>query len=181
MLKILITGGAGFIGSNLVRYLVRRGHQVLNVDRLTYAGNLRSLVDIENEPNYRFAKVDIVDAESIRQALVAFAPDAVMHLAAESHVDRSIDGPRPFVETNVCGTMNLLQAALAHWRTLDGPLAERFRPRGSVHRTVTLRPAFALFGQQGGVRPLGPRLERDLRFARRRDPLFEQLRAIPIP
>jgi dTDP-glucose 4,6-dehydratase len=127
MLKILITGGAGFIGSNLVRYLVRRGHQVLNVDRLTYAGNLRSLVDIENEPNYRFAKVDIVDAESIRQALVAFAPDAVMHLAAESHVDRSIDGPRPFVETNVCGTMNLLQAALAHWRTLDAQRSERFR------------------------------------------------------
>lgn len=127
MSKILLTGGAGFIGSNLVRHLVRRGHQVLNVDSLTYAGNLRSLVDVENEPNYRFARVDIVDAESICRTLVEFAPDAVMHLAAESHVDRSIDGPRQFVQTNVCGTMNLLQAALAHWRTLDGPRGERFR------------------------------------------------------
>jgi dTDP-glucose 4,6-dehydratase len=127
MSKILITGGAGFIGSNLVRYMVRRGHQILNVDCLTYAGNLRSLADVENDPNYRFARVDIVDAESIRQTLVDFAPDAVMHLAAESHVDRSIDGPRPFVDTNVCGTLNLLQAALAHWRTLDGPRADRFR------------------------------------------------------
>ena len=92
-MRILVTGGAGFIGLNLVRMLIRNGHTVLNVDKLTYAGNLQSLADVSSNPNYHFAKVCIADAEAIRSSLLEFKPDAVMHLAAESHVDRSIDGP----------------------------------------------------------------------------------------
>jgi len=123
--RVLITGGAGFIGSNLVRYMLLNGHQVLNVDCLTYAGNLSSLKDLERQPSYAFARVDIRDSSAIQKALLDFAPDAVMHLAAESHVDRSIDGPRQFVETNVLGTFNLLQASLKYYRsksTLSGSL-----------------------------------------------------------
>ncbi|QDT03537.1 dTDP-glucose 4,6-dehydratase 2 [Rubripirellula lacrimiformis] len=126
-MKILITGGAGFIGSNLVRMAVQQGHDVLNVDSLTYAGNLSSLADIADQSGYRFAQVDITDADAVQQCLAEFAPDAVMHLAAESHVDRSIDGPGQFIETNVIGTYNLLQASLSHWRSLDSDAADAFR------------------------------------------------------
>ncbi len=126
-MKILITGGAGFIGSNLVRLMVRAGHEVLNVDKLTYAGNLNSLTDVAGSDGYHFAQIDIVDAEAIRTEVRKFKPDAVMHLAAESHVDRSIDGPREFIETNVVGTLNLLQASLEHWRSLDAEASKRFR------------------------------------------------------
>ena len=100
-MRILVTGGCGFIGSNLVRMAIDRGHVVCNVDALTYAGNRTSLADVEKHPNYSFAHVDIRDAACLRKALLDFAPDSVMHLAAESHVDRSIDGPGVFVETNV--------------------------------------------------------------------------------
>lgn len=127
MARILITGGAGFIGSNLVRLMIQSGHEVLNVDKLTYAGNLQSLVDIDSNPRYRFAQVDIADAAAIDETLTEYRPDAVMHLAAESHVDRSIDGPKEFIDTNVCGTLNILQAALSHWRSLDADRASRFR------------------------------------------------------
>lgn len=127
MARILITGGAGFIGSNLVRLLVQGGHEVLNVDKLTYAGNLDSLVDIAPRPNYRFAQVDIADAAALAPVVDQFQPEAVMHLAAESHVDRSIDGPRPFIDTNVVGTLNLLEASLAHYRRLSSVQAARFR------------------------------------------------------
>jgi len=127
MSRILITGGAGFIGSNLVRYMLHAGHEVLNVDKLTYAGNLLSLADVDDDSRYQFAHVDITDAKTIDATLAGYQPDAVMHLAAESHVDRSIDGPQEFIDTNVGGTLNLLQAALKHWRGLNSDQAAQFR------------------------------------------------------
>ncbi|HBE65497.1 MAG TPA: dTDP-glucose 4,6-dehydratase [Rhodopirellula baltica] len=125
--RLLITGGAGFIGSNLVRIALSAGHQVLNVDALTYAGNLASLSDIESSPNYRFAHVDITDAAAIDATIADYQPDAIMHLAAESHVDRSIDGPGQFIQTNVIGTFNLLQSSLKHYRSLEADAKDRFR------------------------------------------------------
>ncbi|MCH7226422.1 dTDP-glucose 4,6-dehydratase [Haloferula sp. A504] len=110
-MRILVTGGAGFIGSNLVRLALQRGHHVLNLDKLTYAGNLSSLRDLEDHENYRFVRADICDAQALRSAFEEFRPDAVLHLAAESHVDRSIDGPGEFIRTNINGTYTLLQAA----------------------------------------------------------------------
>jgi len=125
--RLLITGGAGFIGSNLVRLMLSRGHQILNADKLTYAGNLQSLKDVERHPGYQFVRVDITDAKAIEKIIASYQPDAIMHLAAESHVDRSIDGPRQFVETNVLGTFNLLQSALGYWRELEGDRNDSFR------------------------------------------------------
>lgn len=110
-MKILVTGGAGFIGSNLVQLLIKCGHTVLNVDKLTYAGNLASLSDIEDHPNYRFIQADICDGSKMSELFTDFQPNGVMHLAAESHVDRSIDGPGEFIQTNVVGTYTLLEAA----------------------------------------------------------------------
>ncbi|HMO12745.1 MAG TPA: dTDP-glucose 4,6-dehydratase [Pirellulaceae bacterium] len=126
-MRILITGGAGFIGSNLVRRMVRQGHEVLNVDKLTYAGNLSSLTDIADCSNYRFAQIDIVDAAAVGETIEGFRPHGIMHLAAESHVDRSIDGPGQFIQTNVVGTFNLLHAALNYWRQVDQASQARFR------------------------------------------------------
>ncbi|MEO1618803.1 MAG: dTDP-glucose 4,6-dehydratase [Planctomycetota bacterium] len=127
-MKILVTGGAGFIGSNLVRHLIGDlGCEVLNLDKLTYAGNLESLADLADDPRYRFEQLDLCDADSLRGVFESFRPDSVMHLAAESHVDRSIDGPGEFVQTNIIGTYNLLQAGLGFYRTLTGEDAERFR------------------------------------------------------
>ena len=125
-MKLLVTGGCGFIGSAVCRMAVARGHHVVNVDCLTYAANPSSLASIEG-PNYDFEKVDIRDAAELARVFDTHKPDAVMHLAAESHVDRSIDGPGAFVETNVMGTFNMLQAARAHWDTLDGEAREAFR------------------------------------------------------
>jgi dTDP-glucose 4,6-dehydratase len=125
--KLLITGGAGFIGSNLARLAVSQGHAVAVVDKLTYAGNRASLADLEGKPGFTFVKADICDAEAMRQAFAAIKPDAVMHLAAESHVDRSIDGPGEFIATNVTGTFHLLQAALGYWRQLTGSAHDKFR------------------------------------------------------
>lgn len=127
-MRILVTGGAGFIGSALVRYLVSEvGAEVLNVDKLTYAGNLASLKVIENAPNYRFLKADICDRVAMTEALESFKPDRIMHLAAESHVDRSITGAGAFVETNVMGTFTLLEAARGYWQSLDGQVKGDFR------------------------------------------------------
>lgn len=125
--RVLVTGGAGFIGSAVVRRLVRAGWDVLNVDKLTYAGNLASLNEVHNSPNYHFLQADIGDGGAMRQALDGFRPDLVMHLAAESHVDRSIDGPGDFIQTNVVGTFNLLQEALRYWRSLDAAGQKAFR------------------------------------------------------
>lgn len=126
-MRIIVTGGAGFIGSNLVRLLVRSGQTVLNLDKLTYAGNLASLADIADAGNYHFARADIIDGKSIRALIQDFKPQAIIHLAAESHVDRSIDNPSHFIETNVLGTFHLLQAALEHWKRLPAEDAKQFR------------------------------------------------------
>ena len=116
---ILLTGGAGFIGSNLVHHLIETtAHRVVNVDRLTYSGNLRSLQDVWAHPRHRFVQADIRDAARMRALFTEHQPDAVMHLAAESHVDRSIDGPGEFMDTNIMGTFALLQAARGYWQAL---------------------------------------------------------------
>ena len=132
-MKILVTGGAGFIGSNLVRLLVQeKGESVINLDKLTYAGNAESLADLADHPNYHFEQVDLCDAAALQRIFDQNKPDAVMHLAAESHVDRSIDGPGEFIQTNIVGTFNLLQASLAYWRSLPeaGDSGERITDSG---------------------------------------------------
>jgi dTDP-glucose 4,6-dehydratase len=128
MLKVIVTGGAGFIGSALIRYLIRETDvEVMNLDKLTYAGNLASLREVEKSPRYHFTRADICDAAAVRRLFEEFQPDAIMHLAAESHVDRSIDGPLEFVRTNVLGTATLLDAALAYWRELPEDRKATFR------------------------------------------------------
>lgn len=127
-MKILITGGAGFIGSAVVRHIINNtSDSVINVDKLTYAGNLESLVSVENSERYAFEKVDICDRNAIDAIFEKHQPDAVMHLAAESHVDRSIDGPAAFVETNIVGTYTLLESARAYWNKLDANRKSAFR------------------------------------------------------
>jgi dTDP-glucose 4,6-dehydratase len=125
--KYLVTGGAGFIGSAVVRHLISTGHNVLNVDKLTYAANLASLDSVASSDIYQFAEADICDAETMRVLLSDYQPDAVLHLAAESHVDRSIDGAAPFIETNVVGTWTMLEAVTGWWRELPGEKKLAFR------------------------------------------------------
>ncbi|MFA6172861.1 MAG: dTDP-glucose 4,6-dehydratase [Kiritimatiellales bacterium] len=128
MKNILVTGGAGFIGSAVCRYLVKeKGVGVLNIDKLTYAGNTASLKEIADSPLYRFAQADICDRGKIAGLFAAFQPDAVMHLAAESHVDRSIDGPAAFIETNIVGTYTMLDCAREYWSGLPNDRKQVFR------------------------------------------------------
>ena len=125
-MKILVTGGAGFIGSAVVRLAVARGHDIVNVDCLTYAACLENVASVASNPAYAFEQVDIRDRAGLDRVFATHRPDAVMHLAAESHVDRSIDGPGDFVETNITGTYNMLEAARAYWQTAGRPEGFRF-------------------------------------------------------
>lgn len=125
-MKILVTGGAGFIGSAVVRLAIARGHSVVNVDALTYAACLDNLASVAEHTNYAFEQVDIRNRAVLDAVFTKYAPDAVMHLAAESHVDRSIDGPTDFIETNVKGTFNMLEAARSYWQSQGKPESFRF-------------------------------------------------------
>lgn len=127
-MKIIVTGGAGFIGSEVIRQIIRETDAtVINIDKLTYAGNIETLCEIENDPRYHFEKVDICELEEIQRIFQTHKPDAIMHLAAESHVDRSIEGPFPFIRTNIEGTCILLEVARRYWSELDSAKKKTFR------------------------------------------------------
>jgi dTDP-glucose 4,6-dehydratase len=125
--RLIVTGGAGFIGSNVVRAAITRGHSVLNIDALTYAGDLRAVESVAAQPTYQFAQADIADAARMRDLIEDYAPDAILNLAAESHVDRSIDDPGAFIRTNVVGTYTLLDAAYRYWAAMAEPAKGAFR------------------------------------------------------
>ncbi|OOY29606.1 dTDP-glucose 4,6-dehydratase [Thioclava sp. L04-15] len=141
-MKILVTGGAGFIGSAVVRLAVSRGHKVVNLDALTYAACLENVAPVADSPLYAFEKADIRDPEALAEIFVRHKPDAVMHLAAESHVDRSIDGPGAFIETNVMGTYNMLQAARSFWEA-EG------RPEGFLFHHISTDEVYGTLGPTG--------------------------------
>jgi len=127
-LKFLVSGGAGFIGSSVIRYLIKdTDSKVLNLDKLTYAGNLDSLLDVDSSDRYQFVQADICDAAAVRNIFSDFKPNVVMHLAAQSHVDRSIDGPSEFIQTNIVGTYTLLDAAREYWASLADEDKASFR------------------------------------------------------
>jgi len=143
-MKLLVTGGAGFIGSAVVRRAISEGHAVVNVDKLTYSGNLANVAPVADHPAYAFEQVDICDAQAVREVFERHRPDAVMHLAAESHVDRSIDGPMAFVESNLVGTAVLLEAARRHWMALEVEGRDRF-----VFHHVSTDEVFGELGEAG--------------------------------
>ena len=126
-MKIIVTGGAGFIGSAVIRQAVKKGISVVNLDCLTYAANLENLSSVVNSELYQFEKIDICDSAAVRACIAKHEPDAIMHLAAESHVDRSIDGPGAFIQTNVVGTFNLLHESRLYWQSLEDKAKEAFR------------------------------------------------------
>ncbi|WP_070155876.1 dTDP-glucose 4,6-dehydratase [Sphingobium phenoxybenzoativorans] len=144
-MRILVTGGAGFIGSALIRHIINdTDHEVLNLDKLTYAGVLTSLASVDQSPRYRFVQGDICDGELVATLLKEFQPDIVAHLAAESHVDRSIDGPGEFIQTNVVGTFTLLNQALGYWRGLPADKQDMFR----FHH-ISTDEVFGSLGEEG--------------------------------
>lgn len=144
-MKILVTGGAGFIGSALIRHLIGASeHEVLNLDKLTYAGVLESLDEVAGNPRYRFVQGDICDADLVARLLAEFQPDVIAHLAAESHVDRSIDGPGEFIQTNVVGTFTMLQQGLGYWQSLPADRQAGFR----FHH-VSTDEVFGSLGEEG--------------------------------
>jgi len=152
-MKLLITGGCGFIGSAVVRLAIARGYEVINLDALTYAANTANVASVADHPNYRFEKADIRDSARMGAILNAHHPDAIMHLAAESHVDRSIDGPGDFISTNITGTYVLLEAARRYWETAGRPTQFRFHH-------VSTDEVFGSLGKEGMFRedtPYDPR------------------------
>ncbi|GAB4288321.1 MAG: dTDP-glucose 4,6-dehydratase [Roseovarius sp.] len=152
-MKILVTGGCGFIGSAVVRLAVARGHRVVNLDALTYAGRPENVAAVAGSPLYRFEHADIRDRAALERIFAAHDPDAVMHLAAESHVDRSIDAPADFIETNLAGTFNMLEAARAHWQ-------RKGRPDGFRFHHISTDEVYGSLGPQGRFRedtPYDPR------------------------
>lgn len=158
-MRILVTGGAGFIGSAVIRYIINHTQDsVLNIDKLTYAANLTSLASIDNNPRYSFKQLDICNQEGLKQVFTEFQPDAVMHLAAESHVDRSIDGPAAFIQTNIVGTYTLLEVARRYWQTLSLEQQAMFR----FHHISTdevygdLRDTGELFTETTAYNPSSP-------------------------
>ncbi len=159
MQRIVVTGGAGFIGSAVVRYLITEtGAQVFNIDKLTYAGNLDSLVSVSDNPRYQFLQLDLCDSDALRTAIIDFQPTHVMHLAAESHVDRSIDGPSDFIQTNIVGTYSLLEVLREYWMGLEGAAQADFR----LHHISTdevygdLEGTDALFTEETAYQPSSP-------------------------
>ena len=151
-MRILVTGGAGFIGSAVVRRLIgQTDHEVLNLDALTYAGNLASLASVEDDPRYRFVQADICDARAVTEAIDGFRPDRILHFAAESHVDRSIDGPSAFVTTNVVGTSVLLEAARTYWNGLPDGQKQDFR-----FQHISTDEVFGSLGEEGLFREDSP-------------------------
>ncbi|MBI3949437.1 MAG: dTDP-glucose 4,6-dehydratase [Acidobacteria bacterium] len=155
-MRILVTGGAGFIGSAVVRYLIKETDDtVINVDKLTYAGNPESLAEVSGDPRYHFEQVDICDAPQIGRLLTHHQPDAIMHLAAESHVDRSIDDPSEFIRSNVVGTYTLLEAARKYWRQLETKADFRFH-HVSTDEVYGALGQTGLFTEETPYRPNSP-------------------------
>ncbi|MEL7090170.1 MAG: dTDP-glucose 4,6-dehydratase [Pseudomonadota bacterium] len=154
-MKLLVTGGAGFIGSAVVRQAVAAGHEVINLDALTYAACLDNVAAVAQAPNYRFVHADIRDRAALNDVFATHAPDAVMHLAAESHVDRSIDGPATFVDTNVMGTFHLLEAARSFWTARGKPDAFRFHHISTDEVYGSLGPE-GLFTEDTAYDPRSP-------------------------
>ncbi len=193
-MRIIVTGGLGFIGSAVVRMLIDDGeHEVLNLDKMTYAASPESVASVSNSPRYRFVRADIADGPAMQRVFAEYLPDAVIHLAAESHVDRSIDGPGAFIVTNVVGTYELLEAARHYWlltgcrkgpalsllARLDGRSIRISRAgRFAIQRVDALFPALALLCQQGRFGPSGAGMARNLRTAGRHHQLLEQLRPL---
>ena len=168
-MNILITGGAGFIGSAVVRLAISRGYSVVNLDALTYAASLESLASISDHPNYSFVKMNIRDRENLDSVFSKHKPEVVMHLAAESHVDRSIDGPANFIETNITGTFNILEASRKHWKEQGYPDEFRFHhistdevygslpsdPNARFYRKHPIRPKEPILCIKSEFRPFG--------------------------